>query len=141
MKKLISLVLVVLTIFSVMSLSVSAADKVALCKSGVEHEWYRSETKEATCAREGTYVYKCKNCYLGTKAEKYADPLPHTDDNHNGICDVCSGDSTLDCDCICHKKNEGRESILTPLAIILEFFRMLFGINHYCDCGYHQITR
>ncbi len=140
MKKVISLILVVLTLFSVMSIGVSAADIVALCKSG-EHEWFEVDRQSATCTRAGVKYYNCKKCVLGVKQETYADPLAHKDDDHNGLCDVCKTDTTLGCNCLCHKVKAGRESILSPLASLVQIFRIIFKINHYCKCGYHEIHK
>ena len=139
MKKVISLVLVILTLFSVMSLSVSAADKVLICSDN-EHDWYVLSSMKATCSDVGGISYKCTKCSLGFKNETI-EKLPHKDNDHNGVCDVCKGDTTLDCNCLCHKVKSGRESILSPLASLLQIFRSLFKINHYCDCGYHEIYK
>lgn len=138
MKKLISLVLVILTLFSLMSISVSAID--SLCPP-FEHDWYEDSRGKPNCEGPAYIYYKCNKCVLGYKAEKYADIIPHKDDNHDGKCDVCKGDSTLDCTCLCHKVKPGRESILSPLASFLQLFRIIFKINHYCECGYHEINK
>ena len=140
MKKAISLILAILTIFSVMSISVSAADKVAMCKNG-EHEWVEYDSIPATCSAAGMKFYNCKKCILGVKQEIYNDPLAHKDNNHNGYCDRCGDDTTLDCKCYCHTVKDGRTGILTPFAIFMQFFASIFKINHYCDCGYHKIYK
>lgn len=139
MKKAISLILAILTIFSVMSMSVAAADKVTWC-SNDEHDWYEISRVKATCADVGGVTYKCTKCTLGIKHETLA-KLPHKDETHDGICEVCRGDSTLDCKCYCHTVKDGRTGILTPFAIFMQFFASIFKINHYCDCGYHQIYK
>lgn len=139
MKKVISLVLVVLTLFSVMSIGVSAADKIALC-SDDEHDWYVISSAKPTCSSNGGTSYKCTKCTLGFKHDNI-EKLPHKDNDHNGICDVCKGDTTLGCNCLCHKVKAGRESILSPLASLVQIFRSIFKINHYCKCGYHEINK
>lgn len=139
MKKIISLVLVVLTLFSVMAISAVAADKITLCSNNA-HDWYVYNRISPTCKDPGAINYKCTKCELGYKHETI-DKLPHKDNDHNGICEVCKGDTTLGCDCLCHKVKPGRESILSPLASLVQFFRSLFKINHYCECGYHEIHK
>lgn len=138
MKKVISLVLVVLTLFSVMAISVSAKD--TLCPP-FEHDWYEDDRGNLTCTGPAYIYYKCTKCTLGYKAEKYSDSIPHIDDNHDGKCDACKGDSTLGCNCLCHKVKPGREGILSPLASLVQLFRIIFKINHYCKCGYHEINK
>lgn len=140
MKKIISLILVMLMLMSVVSVGVSAADKVALCKSD-QHEWYLVDKTYPTCTSTGTETYNCKKCYLGIKIETYAEKLPHKDEDHNGRCDKCGEDTTLGCNCLCHKVKKGRESILSPLASLVQIFRMIFKINHYCECGYFEIRK
>lgn len=145
MKKVISLVLVILTLFSVMSLSVSAADKVTLCKIG-EHDWYQTDKTKPTCSSKGYIQYSCKNCYLGTKSEAYAEQLPHTDENHDGVCDICRGDSTAGCKCKCHiaHRADANATLLIPsvfFSVVAYIFRQIFKINHYCECGFYEIYK
>ncbi|MBO5936232.1 MAG: hypothetical protein J6V06_08570 [Clostridia bacterium] len=140
MKKAISLILAILTIFSVMSISVAAADKVSLCKNG-EHEWVEGSRLPATCTQAGIKTYYCNKCILGVKQEMYADKLAHKDNDHDGDCDKCNADTTLSCKCYCHTVKDGRKGILTPFAIFMQFFASIFKINHYCDCGYQKIYK
>ncbi len=145
MKKLISLVLVILTLFSVMSLSVSAADKVTLCKIG-EHDWFEYSRSYATCSNPGVITYHCKKCVLGIKTEQYQDTIAHKDENHDGICDRCKADSTVGCKCNCHlvHRRESDTALLIPsvfFSAVAYIFRQLFKINHYCECGFYEIYK
>ena len=144
MKKVISLVLVILTLFSVMSLSVSAADKVLLCPND-EHDWYVLSSMKATCSNVGGTSYKCTKCSLGFKNETI-EKLPHKDNDHNGVCDVCKGDSTEGCKCNCHlaHRADANATLLIPsvfFSVVAYIFRQLFKINHYCECGFYEIYK
>lgn len=52
------------------------------------HEWVLSATKDATCTKGASEIYKCGTCG-GTKTVYTSEPLGHVDENGDYICDVC----------------------------------------------------
>ena len=89
---------------------------------------------EPSCNRQGQKDLKCKNC--GKTLETRSIPmLEHTDNDKDGICDVCSAKIIKEptCSHICHKT--GFSGFLWK---IINIFNKLFKINKECSCGkYH----
>lgn len=56
-----------------------------------------------------------------------------TDENHDGICNICGEDFSKNCSCLCHSSN----GFFKFLHEVLTFICKLFSIEdyHYCDCG------
>ena len=130
MKKVISLLLAVLMLFSVLSIGASAEYR---CPDDI-HAWNHGTVQKypATCTSRAYSVYECMYC-SATLRQEYGPVAPHTDKDHNGRCDVCDEDRTLGCGHICHKG--GIEGFFYKIAL---FFWKLFKTNKECSCGmYH----
>ncbi len=54
----------------------------------------------------------------------------HSDNNQDGICDICDFDKKVGCTCKCH-----RTGIARFFWAIGNFFQKLFGKNKVCACG------
>ncbi|MBQ7295828.1 MAG: leucine-rich repeat protein [Clostridia bacterium] len=85
-----------------------------------------------TCGKDGySGDIFCDAC---SKQVVYGKVIPatgnHKDDNHDGLCDVCGTDTTVGCDCLCHKGGA-----LAPLWSFVRFFWKLFKMNTLCECG------
>lgn len=92
---------------------------------------YETEVVVPTCTEKGYTEHICVNC-SDTYRDSYVDALGHSDDNYNGICDICSFDFTKDCSCNCHK--DGIGNFFFKIA---RFFWQLFGIEdkRICQCN------
>ena len=91
------------------------------------------EAKDPTCTESGTTEGKhCTRCGYRVEAEEI-EPLGHTDNDHDGKCDVC-GDTTYIhtayCKCACHKK--GLAKLFFKIGL---FFQKIFKKNRICKCG------
>ncbi len=87
----------------------------------------------STCTEKGyTAGTWCKDCNKWLTGHTEIELLPHTDEDDDGICDVCGEnfDPTKNCDHICHKGG-----FLGFLWKILRVFYKLFRINPTCKCG------
>lgn len=87
--------------------------------------------KKATCTAEGEYHIECTEC----KKTVLTGSVPatgHSDNNCDGVCDLCSEDFTKNCTCMCHS-NE----FIRFIHKLLCFFYRIFGMNEYrvCSCG------
>ena len=96
-----------------------------------------AEQVPATCENKGYTVYWCSECSTNVQI-KWTEALGHTDEDHDGVCDVFGCGGTVEvpgaekaCTCVCHKEGFLNELIYK----ILRFFWKLFGIGKSCDCG------
>lgn len=127
MKKFISLVLAAIMMFSVVSLGASAEYR---CPDDI-HSWNYATVQKypATCTSRAYSRYECMYCSVVLRQE-YGPVAPHTDKDHNGICDVCDENRTLGCGHFCHDGGFRYKFCL--------FFWKLFKKNKECECGmYH----
>lgn len=88
--------------------------------------------KKATCIEDGEYHIECAEC----KETVLTETIPatgHNDTDHNGICDNCGKDFTVDCGHSCHSDN----AFVQFFYKIARFFWKLFGMqnNRFCACG------
>lgn len=88
-----------------------------------------------SCTENGYTIHTCSICgYSFTDGEV---PAHHTDEDNDGICDICGTDLSphdpaTHCSCNCHKSG-----IVKFFWKIANFFRKIFKMEkyHYCDCG------
>ncbi|MGN1419714.1 MAG: hypothetical protein ACI4W6_10325, partial [Acutalibacteraceae bacterium] len=85
----------------------------ALIKAGAKvpatgHNWVETSRTEATCSKDGSITYVCKNDSSHTKTETIPATGAHHDDDNDGLCDDCGQTYTpaggYD-NCICHRNN------------------------------------
>lgn len=127
MKKVISMILVVIMLASVASIGASS---VYRCPDNI-HAWNHGTkvTYPATCTQRAYTVFECMDC--DAELTQTSGPmLPHPDKDHNGRCDVCDEDTTIGCTHFCHSGGFFYK--------IARFFWKLFKINKECECAmYH----
>ena len=92
---------------------------------------YDTITIDPTCTEKGYTLHKCKNCD-DSYEDEYIDALGHTDENSDGVCDVCTEDFTKSCSCNCHSN-----AFMQFIHKILCFLYRIFGMEQYryCGCG------
>lgn len=111
--------------------------------------------KSATCTSPALYYKKCSRCSsCSTETFPKGSALGHTDESHNGYCDICgismaaeSGNSsdvqqdtasdtdnhnTVQCDCPCH--STGQIGIIWKVLMAICRF-IGFDEFRYCSCG------
>ncbi len=84
----------------------------------------------ASCTTNGVMHGYCQDCtYYEVKTTPMTD---HADNDGDGYCDTCPEilDSTVECECNCHKS--GISKFFFNLIL---FFQKLFGSNKECACG------
>ncbi len=93
-----------------------------------EHS-YKAVVTAPTCTEKGFTAYTCE-CG-DTYVSDYVDAIGHSDNNTDGVCDVCGYDFREDCDCGCHKSG-----IAKFFFNFILFFQKLFKKNQICEgCG------
>ena len=94
MKRILSLALVLVMLVSVMPFALADTEHSHSGTEGTDWNWVKDEeaSTPATCKNAGSNVYKCsvEGCPM-TKTEP-VDPLSHTDENNDFICDECEAD-------------------------------------------------
>ena len=111
-------------------------EKAGSALSHISDTPIRTNQVNASCTKAGSYVevVNCKLCSYKLSSETKTIPvLAHSDENHDGKCDSCYTDTTVNCGHICHKG--GIEGFFYKIA---RFFWKLFKTNEVCSCGmYH----
>ncbi len=132
MKKLISLLLSVILVFSSLGITAFAAEEVEPpCRGGGKHSYFTIYGEAPTCKKEGLSDYKhCTVCGYTIEAV-VLEKTVHADVDKNGYCDIC-GYNELDdeCSCICHS-----DSTLSQLVWkILKLLFQALKLSPYCIC-------
>ncbi|MBR6568058.1 MAG: hypothetical protein IKK60_05350, partial [Clostridia bacterium] len=88
---------------------------------------------EPTCSSEGyTEGKKCSVCGTVTVAPEVISKLPHTDEDQDGVCDVCGAtDLYAGCACLCHNDHWFWHIVYLIVRIIWR----VFNIHQTCACG------
>ena len=91
---------------------------------------YTTDVTNPTCTEQGytTYTCSCGDSYV----DDYVNATGHADNDGDGHCDMDNEviDSTVNCDCNCHKSG-----ISKFFFNFILFFQKIFGSNKTCACG------
>ncbi len=149
-KKIFSVVLLIVMVMSLASFIASAIETQPYCPDCGGTLWRIIIRESPNCIQAGVYLEDCMVCdYFNTI------PIPgsHIDENGDKKCDKCResleeekpvipeepetpevpdapSDTVDNCSCNCHKKG-----ILGFFYKILIFFQKFFGQNKVCACG------
>ena len=91
-----------------------------------KYEW--SLIREKSCTEDKVIFGKCMNC--GDITINNEPASGHTDNNGDGICDVCVKEDVPFVPVCSHSCHSG--GFFWKISV---FFFKLFGINKYCECG------
>ena len=89
------------------------------------HNWVETSRTEATCSKDGSITYVCKNDSSHIKTETIPATGAHHDDDNDGFCDDCHTEynpSHGHDGCICHKNNVFSKVIRYLCTLLTKIF-------------------
>lgn len=110
--------------------------------SATQHNPVTASGTPATCTEDGlTDGTKCSVCGTVIKAQEVIKATGHTDNDQDGVCDMCGEDANTNkptepsdptkyCTCLCHKTG-----FMGFIYKIIRIFWKIFRINKTCVCG------